>query len=162
MKRSTLLATLLFSAISLNAQSTTTTSTAMSEQGPPSNAITHHPTNPAADKTTTTSTTSTTHKTMKHHRIKALSSTAHKEDLGRLQAILVDLGTSHTLPAAVLQREGEQAWKFASRIGPSSNDDVKNLRLHVKELRDAARNGDQAGAASHAAMALPYAGKIEG
>ncbi len=83
-------------------------------------------------------------------------------DLSRLQAILLDAQNDKvTIGADVWRITGNEAVALANRIAASSKSSAaRDLRTHVREMRDAAVKGDAAGARSHAGMALPFANQL--
>ena len=81
-------------------------------------------------------------------------------DLSRLQAILLDAQNDKvTISSDVWRVSGNEAVTLANRIKDGSA--AQNLRMHVRQMRDAAVKGDAAGARSHASQALPYANQLE-
>lgn len=114
------------------------------------------------DTTATTTTTSTRRHTTTRHTTSMSSSSRVTADLGRLRAILADFtNTNHTFPDSVVKQTANEAFMLANRISARSKSDAaRELRTHVKEMRDAANSGDAAGAASHANMALPFAAQL--
>ena len=85
--------------------------------------------------------------------------TNRTSDLSRLQAILLDAQNDKvTIPAAVWKVTGNEAVALANRI--SGGNAARDLKTHVREMRDAALKGDAAGARSHAGMALPFANQL--
>lgn len=80
-------------------------------------------------------------------------------DLSRLQAILLDAQNDKvTIPASVWRVTGNEAVALANRITGGSA--ARDLKTHVREMRDAALKGDADGARSHAGMALPFANQL--
>jgi len=81
-------------------------------------------------------------------------------DLSRLEAILLDAQNDKvTISSDVWRVSGNEAVTLANRIKDGSA--AQNLRMHVRQMRDAAVKGDAAGARSHASQALPYANQLE-
>ncbi len=90
-------------------------------------------------------------------------------DLTRLQAILVDASANVDFGDATWRTVANEANALANRIfgrtsswRSESRDAAKNLRMHVREMRAAALKGDDAGAKTHAAEALPFANTLAG
>ena len=84
-------------------------------------------------------------------------------DSTRLAALLRDAQTNINYSDAVWKAISNEANSLANRIwaGTAGNNDAhaaaKELRSHVRQMRDAAMKGDATAARSHANMALPYA-----
>ena len=90
----------------------------------------------------------------------ALPAAAQATDLSRLEAILLDAQNDKvTISADAWRVSGNEAVTLANRIKGGSA--AKNLRMHVREMRDAALKGDAAGARTHASEALPFAEQLE-
>ncbi len=85
--------------------------------------------------------------------------TKRAADLSRLQAILLDSqNTKVTISSDAWRVTANEAVTLANRIAASSGGQAaRDLRTHVREMRDAALKGDADGARSHAGMALPFA-----
>jgi hypothetical protein len=83
-------------------------------------------------------------------------------DLSRLQAILLDAqDTKVTFSADAWRITANEAASLANRIAANSKQKAaRDLRTHVREMRDAALKGDADGARSHADMALPFANQL--
>jgi hypothetical protein len=79
-------------------------------------------------------------------------------DLSRLSAILLDSQNSKvTISADAWKVTVNEANALANRIAAnSSSQAAKDLRTHVRQMRDAALSGDVAGAQSHANEAMPF------
>jgi hypothetical protein len=92
----------------------------------------------------------------------AMPLTAQANDVSRLQAILLDAqDTKVTFTADVWRVTANEAASLANRIAANSKQSAaRDLRTHVRQMRDAALKGDADGARSHAAMALPFANQL--
>ena len=79
-------------------------------------------------------------------------------DVSRLSAILLDAQNSKvTISADAWKVTANEANALANRIAAgSSSKAAKELRTHVRQMRDAALSGDVAGAQSHASEAMPF------
>ena len=81
------------------------------------------------------------------------------DDLSRLQAILLDAQNDKvTISSDVWRVSSKEAVTLANRIKGGSA--AQNLRTHVREMRDAALEGDVAGSRSHASQALTFANQL--
>lgn len=88
--------------------------------------------------------------------------TNRASDLSRLQAILLDAqDTKVTFSADAWRITANEAASLANHIAANSKQKAaRDLRTHVREMRDAALKGDADGARSHAGMALPFANQL--
>jgi hypothetical protein len=79
-------------------------------------------------------------------------------DLSRLSAILLDSQNSKvTISADAWRVTANEANALANRIAANSSQKAaKDLRTHVRQMRDAALSGDASGAQSHASQAMPF------
>ena len=79
-------------------------------------------------------------------------------DLSRLSAILLDSqNTKVTISADAWKVTGNEAAALANRIAANSKQKAaRDLQMHVREMRNAAVNGDAAGARAHAEAAMPF------
>lgn len=98
--------------------------------------------------------------------VKQIRRAAHERvynDTTRLAALLRDAQSNINYSDAVWKAISNEANSLANRVyaGTLGNNTAhaasKDLRSHVREMREAANKGDAAGARSHAGMALPYA-----
>ena len=116
---------------------------------------------PLFAQTTTTTTTTTKTKTKKTTASAAMK-TRVNNDASRLAGLLRDAQTSVTVNADVWKTVANEANSLANRLyGDTSGNATaraaaKNARTHVREFRDAAMNGDAAGARDHASQAMQY------
>lgn len=84
-------------------------------------------------------------------------------DTTRLAALLRDAQSNINYSDAIWKAISNESSSLANRIwaGTVGNNDAhaaaKDLRMHVREMRDAAMKGDATAARTHANMALPYA-----
>ena len=114
-----------------------------------------------AQTTTTTATTTTKTKTKKTTTSVAMK-TRVNNDAARLAALLRDAQTTVTVNADVWKTVANEANSLANRLyGDTSGNATaraaaKDVRMHVREFRDAAMNGDAAGARDHASQAMQY------
>ena len=92
----------------------------------------------------------------------AMPLTAQTNDVSRLQAILLDAqDTKVTFSADAWRVTANEAAALANRIAANSKSSAaRDLRTHVRQMRDAALKGDADGARSHAGMALPFANQL--
>ena len=92
----------------------------------------------------------------------AMPLTAQTSDVSRLQAILLDAqDTKVTFSAGAWRITANEAAALANRIAANSKQSAaRDLRTHVRQMRDAALKGDADGARSHAGMALPFANQL--
>ncbi|HKO58572.1 MAG TPA: hypothetical protein VJ276_22085 [Thermoanaerobaculia bacterium] len=87
-------------------------------------------------------------------------------DVARLASLLNDVQTTATVQANVWKTIGNEANVLTNRIyantagSPEARAAARDLRLHVREMRNAAMKGDAAGARDHAKQALPSAWKL--
>ena len=117
--------------------------------------------------TTTTTTTKTKTKT-KHTTATASASmkTRVNNDATRLAGLLRDAQTTVTVNADVWKTVANEANSLANRLyGDTSGNATaraaaKNARMHVREFRDAAMQGDAAGARDHASQAMEFVTKL--
>lgn len=81
------------------------------------------------------------------------------DDLSRLSAILLDAQNSKvTISSDAWKVSANEANALANRIATKSGSKAaRDLRMHVRQMRDAALSGDVAGAQSHASQAIPFA-----
>ena len=82
-------------------------------------------------------------------------------DATRLAALLDDAQQNVNVSAATWNVVGNEANMLANRIyagasGKTAKAAAKDLRTHVRQFRDAAKNGDAAGARQHAGEAMPF------
>jgi len=83
-------------------------------------------------------------------------------DATRLAALLRDVQTNINYSDAVWKAVANESTSLANRIyagtmgNSAARSAAKDLRSHVREMRDAAMKGDAAGARSHAGLALPF------
>jgi hypothetical protein len=155
-----------FTVVPLLAQSTATAPT----QTVGTNPAASNPTATTTSKTTTTATTTTTktttHKTHHAKHPAGSSKASVLSDATRLGAVLQDVQTNATVPAATWKSVGNEADVLANRIYSHTAGDAKahkiakDLRMHVREMQSAAKGGDAAGAKTHASQALPYANQL--
>ena len=92
----------------------------------------------------------------------AMPLTAQTNDVSRLQAILLDAqDTKVTFSADAWRITGNEAASLANRIAANSKQSAaRDLRTHVRQMRDAALKGDADGARAQAGMALPFANQL--
>lgn len=115
----------------------------------------------AQTTTTTTTTTKTKTKTKKTTTSVAMK-TRVNNDATRLAGLLRDAQTTVTVNPDVWKTVANEANSLANRLyGDTSGNATartaaKNARMHVREFRDAAMNGDAAGARDHASQAMQY------
>ena len=81
------------------------------------------------------------------------------DDLSRLSAILLDAQNSKvTISSDAWKVSANEANALANRIAAKSGQKAaRDLRTHVKQMRDAVMSGDVSGAQSHASQAMPFA-----
>lgn len=97
-----------------------------------------------------------------------------RADLHRLQAILISFNTRANVSDAAVRQAANEANMLANRIAARVRSAVRgsdarnnaiaaarDLRMHVREMRTEALDGDRAGAARHAAEALPFANRLD-
>ncbi|MGH9458369.1 MAG: hypothetical protein ACRD2J_12120 [Thermoanaerobaculia bacterium] len=91
------------------------------------------------------------------------------DDVTRLQATLVDVSSDHDFSDAVWRTVVNEANMLANRIfagtrgwRAESADAARELRTHVREMRQSALAGNEAEAKEHARLALPFANTIAG
>jgi hypothetical protein len=118
---------------------------------------------PLFAQTTTTTTTTTKTKTKRPTATASVSmKTRVNNDATRLAALLSDAQTTITVNADVWKTVANEANSLANRLyGDTSGNATaraaaKNARMHVREFRDAALNGDAAGARDHASQAMQF------
>ena len=112
---------------------------------------------PMVAQTTTTTTTET--KSKKTTKVSS-KRTKVANDATRLAAILNDVQTDRTtLSAGVWRVSVNEANALANRIYANTGGraQARDLRMHVRKMREAALKGDAAGARQHASEALPFA-----
>lgn len=122
-----------------------------------------------AQTTATTTTTTTTTKTKTKTATKAKTTTTSasmktriNDDANRLAGLLHDAQTSVTVNADVWKTVANEANSLANRLygetggNATARAAAKNARMHVREFREAAMNGDAAGARDHAGQAMQY------
>jgi len=113
---------------------------------------------PLFAQTTTTTTTKTKTKT----KTSASMKTRVNDDATRLAGLLHDAQTSVTVNADVWKTVGNEANSLANRLygetggNATARAAAKNARMHVREFREAAMNGDAAGARDHASQAMQF------
>lgn len=100
----------------------------------------------------------------------AQSATARKAkvaaDVARLASLLQDVQATATVQAGAWKTIGNEANVLTNRIyantagSPEARAAARDLRLHVREMKNAAMKGDAAGAKDHAQQALPAAWKL--
>jgi len=84
------------------------------------------------------------------------------DDATRLAGLLHDAQTSVTVNADVWKTVGNEANSLANRLygetggNATARAAAKNARMHVREFREAAMNGDAAGARDHASQAMQF------
>jgi hypothetical protein len=87
-------------------------------------------------------------------------------DVARLASLLNDVQTTATVQAKEWKTIGNEANVLTNRIyantagSPEARAAARDLRLHVREMKNAAMKGDAAGARDHAKQALPAAWKL--
>ena len=113
-------------------------------------------------KTTTTTTKTTTTTTKKHVTSSHMSRTKVFDDATRLAALLNDSQNTANFSDATWKTVANEANMLANRIysGSGGRAPAKDIRSHVREMREAALKGDAAGARSHASLALPFVYQI--
>ena len=118
---------------------------------------------PLFAQTTTTTTTTTKTKTKRPAATASASmKTRVNNDATRLAALLSDAQTTITVNADVWKTVANEANSLANRLyGDTSGNATaraaaKNARTHVRGFRDAALNGDAAGARDHASQAMQF------
>ena len=101
--------------------------------------------------------------------IKQIRRAAHERvynDATRLAALLHDAQSNINYGEATWRAIANEANSLANRIyagtvgNRTAHGVAKDIRGHVREMREAALKGDAAGARSHAAQALPFDYKI--
>jgi hypothetical protein len=106
-------------------------------------------------------TTKTTTETKSKKTVKVSSKhTKVANDATRLAAILNDVQTDRTTLSADSWRVSvNEANALANRIYANTGGkaQARDLRMHVRKMREAALKGDAAGARQHASEALPFA-----
>lgn len=108
-------------------------------------------------------------KNTKHSHAKPTSSQQMNRvtnDVNRLEAILLSVRSDATISADAWRRIGNEANVLAYRIyantaATEGRSIAADLRKHVREMRTAAMNGNAAEARAHAAMALPFAYRLD-
>lgn len=98
---------------------------------------------------------------MSHHARHTAAPGRLVDDSTRLAAILDDSTTKISVSGAVLKTTANEANTLVNRVYASARTASEKkaageARTHVREMRSAAMKGDDAGAKSHAGMALPY------
>ncbi|HEV7919988.1 MAG TPA: hypothetical protein VGR02_04265 [Thermoanaerobaculia bacterium] len=87
-------------------------------------------------------------------------------DVARLASLLHDVQSTATVQAGAWKTIGNEANVLTNRIyantagSPEARAAARDLRLHVREMRNAALKGDAAGARDHAKQAMPAAWKL--
>ena len=87
-------------------------------------------------------------------------------DVARLVSLLHDVQATVTVQAGAWKTIGNEANVLTNRIyantagSPEARAAARDLRLHVREMRNAALKGDADGARDHAKQALPAAWKL--
>ncbi len=110
-------------------------------------------------------------KTTRHPHMKTTtaSSTAKDRvynDATRLAALLQDAQTTNNVDSNVWKVVANEANSLANKLYGSTSGssaarkDATDARMHVRAFRDAAMNGDAAGARAHASEAMPYVTKL--
>jgi hypothetical protein len=129
-------------------------------------------TNPSASNPTATATSTTTPPgtaAPKAHHARHSAGGSKKAvlaDASRLGTLLEDVQTNANVPAATWMSVSHEAEVLANRIYSNAGGHqkahaaAKDLRMHVREMRSAAKKGDGAGAKSHASEALPFANQL--
>jgi len=100
----------------------------------------------------------------------ASAAPAHKHtkvynDATRLAALLSDVQHTANFEAATWKVVANEANTLANRVyagasGKTAKAAAKDLRTHVRQMREAAMNGDAAGARTHASEAQPFVYQI--
>ena len=88
---------------------------------------------------------------------------AVSSDASRLAAILTDAqNTKVNFSSDAWRVTANEANALANRIYARAGGraEARDLRTHVRQMRDAALKGDADGARSHAGMAMPFAYKL--
>ena len=117
---------------------------------------------PLVAQTTTTTTKTTTKTRMKKTTVSASMKRRVNSDASRLAALLRDAQTTVSVNADVWKVVANEANSLANRLyGETSGNATaraaaRNTRMHVREFRKAAMNGDAAGAREHASEAMEF------
>lgn len=117
---------------------------------------------PLFAQTTTTTTKTTTKTKTKKTTVSASMKTRVNNDASRLAGLLRDAQTTVSVNADVWKTVANEANSLANRLyGETSGNATaraaaKNARMHVREFREAAMNGDAAGARDHASQAMEF------
>jgi len=114
-------------------------------------------------KTTTTTTKTTVHSS-KSKRV-AMRGTSRERvwnDSSRLAALLSDAQKTINFDSNTWRVVANEANMLSNRIyanasSKTARNAAKELRMHVRQFRDAAMNGDATSARTHASEALPFA-----
>ncbi len=98
---------------------------------------------------------------MAHHKARMAASGRLVMDATRLAAILDDSQSKASISTAALKTTANEANVLVGRVyagarTASEKKAAREARTHVREMRVAAMKGDDAGAKSHAGMALPF------
>ncbi|HXI13533.1 MAG TPA: hypothetical protein VNM92_12965 [Thermoanaerobaculia bacterium] len=107
-----------------------------------------------------------THSHKKMKSMKGNSTMRLWNDATRLQALLSDVSHTANFDGGVWKTVGSEALVLSNRIYANSGSSsaarklARETRTHVREMRNAAMNGDAAGARSHAAMAAPIVNQL--
>ena len=110
--------------------------------------------------TTTTTTTTTT------HHVRMNSRTRVHNDAARLAALLSDAQRNVNFESATWRTVANEANMLANRVygetagNKTARAAARDLRMQVREFRNAAMKGDAGEARAHAAQAQPYAYRI--
>lgn len=158
------------SVVSLHAQTTATAATETVGLNPaaknPTSSVTATSTTTKTTKTTTSAKTSSTHKTHRKSTSSASSKQSVWNDATRISGLLQDAQTNVTVPASAWTVISQEANTLANRIyghtaaNSGARKSATNLRMHVWEMRKAAKSGDAAGARQHASEAQPFANEL--
>lgn len=118
---------------------------------------------PLFAQTTTKTTTTTTMKTRTRKTTTSASMKARvNNDASRLAGLLRDAQTTVSVNADVWKTVANEANSLANRLyGETSGNATARAaatkaRMHVREFRDAAMQGDAAGARDHASQAMEF------
>ncbi len=117
---------------------------------------------PMFAQTATTTTTTTTASSKKTTKATAANHTKVWNDSTRLAAILSDVQNKMNYSADAWKVTVNEANVLANRIyaNTGGRSQARELRMHVREMREAALKGDAESARTHAAEAAPFANEL--